>query len=386
MKIAFLTPEFPHAKVAHAAGIGTSIKNLATALVNEGVGVTIFVYGQKTQEIILENGLSIHLIKNKKYKCFGWFFYRKYIENYCNAIIKKDEINLLEAPDWTGITAFMKFEIPLVIRFHGSDTYFCHLEQRTQKLKNFWFEKLALRGADAFIAPTTFTGELSKKLFKIKEKKIQTIYHGLDLSQFENRKQDKFERGLILYVGTLIRKKGVFELPAIFAKVHQQFPDAQLLLIGSDAPDIQTHSVSTWELLSAMFTEEDKKKISYIGNKPYTEVQQYIRRANVCVFPTFAETLGMVTIEAMAMQKAVVNSNIGWSQELIVDGESGYLVHPANHDLYAERIVELLQNDNLCQRIGEKARTGVEEKFDSSNLVKENIEFYQQLITRKRNL
>jgi glycosyltransferase involved in cell wall biosynthesis len=384
MHIAFLTPEFPHTKVAHAAGIGTSIKNCTSALAKEeGVAVTVFVYGQKTQEIIVENGIKIHLIKNKKYKCFGWFFHRKHIGNYCKSIIKKEKIDLLEAPDWTGITAFMKFKIPLVIRFHGSDTYFCHLEQRAQKLKNFWFEKLAVLGADAFIAPTTFTGKLSKKLFKIKNKKIRTIHHGLDLAQFENKVQEEYESGLILYVGTLIRKKGVFELPVIFAKVREQFPNAHLLLIGSDAPDIQTHSASTWELLSTMFTEEEKKKVSYIGKKPYAEVQQYIKRANICVFPSFAETLGMVTIEAMAMQKAVVNSDIGWAQELIVDGKSGYLVHPSNHKLYAERILQLLQNDTLCQQIGEQARTRVEEKFDSSNLVKENIEFYKQQIKKK---
>lgn len=379
-KIAFLTPEFPHAKIAHAAGIGTSIKNLVTALVAEGVDVTIFVYGQKTQEILVENGITIHLIKNKKYKYFGWFLHRKHIENYCKSVITKENIELLEAPDWTGITAFMKFKIPLVIRFHGSDTYFCHLEQRPQKIKNFWFEKIAVLGADAFIAPTTFAGTLSKKLFKIKSKKIQTIHYGLDLTQFKNKIPEQFESGIILYVGTLIRKKGVLELPAIFARVRKQFPNAQLLLIGSDAPDIQTNSVSTWELLSAMFTKEDRKNISYIGKKPYAEVQQYIKSANVCVFPTFAETLGMVTIEAMAMQKAVVNSNIGWAKELIVDGESGYLVYPSNHDLYANKIIELLQNDNLCQQIAQQARVRVATKFDIKILVKENIDFYQQLI------
>ncbi|MBA0884739.1 glycosyltransferase family 4 protein [Flavobacterium undicola] len=383
MHIAFLTPEFPHAKVAHAAGIGTSIKNLTSAFVKEGVVVTVFVYGQKTQEIIVENGIAIHLIKGRKYKCFGWLFHRKHIENYCKSVMKKEKIDLIEAPDWTGITAFMNFKIPLVIRFHGSDTYFCHLEHRRQKMKNFWFEKLAVLGADAFIAPTTFTGELSKKLFQLKNKRIQTIHHGLDLDRFENKAAEQYEKGLILYVGTLIRKKGVFELPAIFNKVREQFPEAHLLLIGGDAADVQSGSVSTWELMQQQFNPADLKNVHYLGKIPYDEVQQYMKKAQICVFPTFAETLGMVTIEAMAMQKVVVNSDFGWAKELILDGESGFLVHPANHDLYAERILQLLQNNALCQRIGEQARTRVEEKFDSSNLVKKNIEFYQKLILAK---
>lgn len=383
MHVAFLTPEYPHAKIAHAAGIGTSIKNLVTALVNEGVEVTVFVYGQQTQEVIIEKGIEIHLIQNKKYKYLGWFFHRKYIEHYCNAVIKKENIDVLEVPDWTGISAFMRFYVPVVMRFHGSDTYFCHLEKRKQKRKNFFFEKLAVLGVDAFIAPTTFAGELSEKLFKIKDKTIQTIHHGLDLTQFENNKPEQFESALILYVGTLIRKKGVLELPAIFHKVRNQFPEARLLLIGADAPDVTTHSNSTWQLMQKQCNPANLKNVEYLGKMPYHELRDYIQKANVCVFPTYAETLGMVTIEAMAMQKAVVNSNIGWSQELIIDGESGYLVHPSNHELYANIIMELLQNNSLCQQIGTQAKARVEAKFDIKNTVKENIEFYQQLMKSK---
>lgn len=383
MHIAFLTPEYPHAQVTHAAGIGTSIKNLTTALVTEGIAVTVFVYGQKNQEIINEYGISIHLIKNKQYNFSGWYFHRKYIENYCNSIIKKEKIDLIEAPDWTGITAFMKFKIPLIIRFHGSDTYFCHLEKRPQKIKNFWFEKLAVSAADAFIAPTSFAGELSKQLFKIKNKIIRTIHHGLDLTQFDNKTPAQFETGLILYVGTIIRKKGLFELPAIFTAVRQKNPNIQLVLIGNDAADIQTHSSSTWNLVAALFSEADIQHVSYLGKKPYAAVQEYIKKAHVCVFPSFAETLGMVTIEAMAMQKAVVNSDIGWSKELITDGESGFLVHPTDHQLYADKIMELLQNNSLCQQTGTHARTRAEAKFDIKHIVKENIEFYQQMINKE---
>jgi len=382
MHIAFLTSEFPHLKVVHAAGLGTSIKNLATALVKEGIKVTVFVYGQKTQEVIAENGIILHLIKNKKYKFLGWFLHRKHIQRYCNSIIKKEKVDLLEAPDWTGITACMNFRIPLVIRFHGSDTYFCHLENRKQKRKNFWFEKIAISKATAFIAPTDFAGQLSKKLFKINDKEIKTIHNGIELNDFTNVLPEVFEKGLILYLGTLIRKKGVLELPEIFNKVRKDFPDAKLVLIGSDAFDIKTNNNSTWQLMQKIFVNDDIKNVAYNGTVSYNEVQNYIRKANVCVFPTFAETLGMVTIESMAMQKAVVNSNIGWSQELIVDGESGYLVHPANHDLYAAKIIQLLQNDSLCLQIGKQARIRVEDKFDMNRLVKENIEFYQKIMNQ----
>lgn len=380
MKIVFLTPEYPHKKISHAAGIGTSIKNLATALVKQGHSINVIVYGQKNTAFFEEQGVGIHLIEDKKYRFAKWYFYRKCIQKYCEKVIAAQKIDIVEAPDWTGITAFMNFSIPLVIRFHGSDTYFCHLENRKQKLKNYWFEKLAINRAKAFITPTRFAGELSVKLFNIKNKKIQTIHNGLELAKFNNESPNDYEKGLILYVGTIIRKKGVLELPAIFKLVREKNPEARLVLIGGDSVDIMTQTNSTWQLIENLFSEEDKKQLSYLGKIPYHEVQGYIKKAHVCIFPTFAETFGMVTIESMALQKPVVNSNIGWAKELIVDGESGFLAHPKSHEKFAQCITNLLNDSNLCQHIGKKAQERVEHVFDIEKIAKENIAFYKSLI------
>ena len=386
MHIAFLTPEYPHQKIVDAAGIGTSIKNLTVALTQKGQQVVIFVYGQNENLVFNENGVEIHLIKVRKFQFFGWYLNRKYIEKYCNSYILKNNIDLIEAPDWTGITAFMNLKAPLIIRFHGSDTYFCHLENRKQKLKNFWFEKLALQKANAFITPTDFAGELTKKLFKIKNKTIQTIHYGLNLPQFQNDFPQVFDNGLILYIGTIIRKKGVLELPYIFRNVLEENPNVRLILVGNDSFDIQTGSSSTWQLIQNLCTEVERKKISYLGKIPYNDVQNYIKNAHVCIFPTFAETLGMVTIEAMAMQKPVVNSSIGWANELIDDEINGYLVHPASHDLFARRINTLLKCKDLCIKIGSAARQKVEQKFDIDKVVIQNINFYKLIILSRKLL
>ena len=380
MHIAFLTPEYPHEKMTHSGGLGTSIKNLAETLAQHNIDITVLVYGQKKSEIFTENNIHFHLIQDKSYVFAKWFFHRKYIQKYCNRIIKELNIDILEAPDWTGITAFMNLKSPLVIRFHGSDTYFCHLEKRHQKLKNYWFEKLAISNAQAFIAPTAYAGNVSRELFGINHKVIQTIHYGLELSRFENSDPALFEKGLLLYIGTVIRKKGVFELPEIFKKVRLQFPEAKLILIGGDSSDVQTGSHSTWQLLQKEFDTNDLEKVTYLGKIPYQDVQNYIKQANVCIFPSFAETLGMVTIESMALQKSVVNTNIGWAQELIADGENGFLVHPQDHSLYADRILELLADTNLCLTMGANARKRVEAVFDIEKIVQQNILFYQSII------
>jgi glycosyltransferase involved in cell wall biosynthesis len=381
MHVAFLTPEYPHSKALNAAGIGTSIKNLANSLVKNGCKVSVFVYGQENQLVEEQEGVTIHIIKSVDYKVGKWFFYRKYLQNYINSIAKKENISLIEAPDWTGITAFMKFTIPLVLKLHGSDAYFCHLEGRKQKVKNYWFEKIALQQADSFIAPTNFAAKVTSELFKIDSKKITTIPNGIEISKFNNQYPKQFDKDVILYIGTIIRKKGVFELPEIFSEVLKKNPDSKLVLIGNDAQDIETKSKSTWLKLKEKFENSGIiNSVNYLGKIPYQEVQSHIEKAQVCVFPTFAETQGMVTIEAMAMNKPVVNSDIGWSKELIIDGESGYLVHPKNHQLYAQKINLLLADEALCFQIGANARKRVEEVFDIDKLAVKTIQYYKSRI------
>lgn len=385
MRVGFITSEYPHPEVNKAAGIATSLKNLVNELSNKEIEITVFVYGQNSDKVLQESNVELHLIKSRRYKMFTWYFYRKYIQDYVNKIVNKKQIAILEAPDWTGITAFMKFKVPLVIRFHGSDAYFCKLDDRKQKLKNFIFEKLALKKANAYIAPTAFAGEETRKIFGLRKDKIKTIHYGLKLDQFNNAFPGEYDRYTILYIGTVIRKKGVLELAEIFNKVVAAKPESKLFMIGSDAPDIKTGNTSTYSLMKALFSDKAKENSHYYGKVPYNEVQDHIKKAHVCVFPSFAETLGMVTIESMALQKPVVNTSIGWAQELIDDGVSGYLVHPKQVDEYANRILELFDDEALCLTLGKAARIRVETLFDIEKNAAINIDYYKEVLYENNN-
>lgn len=382
MHIGFITSEYPHPKVSHAAGIATSIKNLAVTLVEKKIAVTVFVYHQEESVIIEDEGVVIHLISKNNFSFLAWYKYRKHLQKYINQVVEKENINLLEAPDWTGITAFMTFKVPLIIRFHGSDAYFCKLDHRKQKFKNFVFEKMALKRASAFIAPTTYAGIETQKIFNLDKNKIKTIHYGLQLEHFVNETPEVFNKNTILYIGTIIRKKGVLELAEIFNQVVDQNPEANLILIGGDAPDIKTGHKSTYALVEEIFSEKAKKQVNYLGKIPYSEVKSQIKNAHVCTFPSFAETLGMVTIESMALQKPLVNTSIGWAQELIDDGVNGCLVHPSNIDVYAQKIIMLLNDLSLCKTIGKAARLKVETTFDIDKQADKNIEYYKKVINK----
>lgn len=382
MHLGFLAPEYPHSRVKTAAGMGTSIKNLVVTLTRKGIKVSLFIYGQEEDAIIEADGAKLHLIKNQTYRFGGFYLHRKYINKYVNTYIASDGIDALEAPDWTGITAFMKFKVPLIIRFHGSDTYFCQLEGRPQKAKNKYFESKAVKNATAFIAPTTYAGVESARVFKIPKEKVTTIHYGLDLSKFQNDNPKNYVPYRLLNVGTVIRKKGIFQLARVFNAIVEEQPEASLVFIGSDADDIATGSPSTWALVTESLSEKAKKRTTYLGKIPYNEVQEHIKNAHVCVFPSLAETLGMVTIESMALKKPVVNTNYGWAQELIDDGKNGYLIDPNDIKGYEETILDIFGDDSRVLEIGEAARLKIEATFDSEDIVLQNIEYYKKILNQ----
>ncbi|NRD22821.1 glycosyltransferase family 4 protein [Winogradskyella litoriviva] len=380
LHIGFITMEYPHSSTGNSGGLGTSIKHLTRALSDEGYKVSVFIVNQDENAEIDDSGITLYKIKHKTFRAFNWLLYRIYANKRINLICKNKGVDILEAPDWTGLTAFMKFKIPVVIRFHGSDTYFCHLEKRPQKWKNRFLESNALKMADAYIAPTEFAATETQKLFKINKKEIRTIHYGLSLNDFINNNPSSFTPNTILYIGTIIRKKGVLDLAQIFNLVVEANPEVKLILVGADSGDVQTGTNSTYSLFEALLTPKALSNVSYLGKVPYTEVKNCIKNAQVCVFPSFAETLGMVTIESMAMQKAVVNTSIGWAQSLIDNGENGYLIHPTHHKEYAERINSLLNDIPKCISIGKAARLKVDSAFNMKIQVKKNIQFYKELI------
>ena len=380
MNIAFLTPEYPHPQINRSAGIGTSINNLATSLVNNGHHVSVFVYGQDCTERIEVTGVTIYKIAYNKYPFFSWFLYRKDIQRYINNIIKEKNIQLLEAPDWTGITAFMTFKCPLLIRLHGTDAYFCHLEGRKQKFKNRLFEKLALKSADYITSVSEFTAKTTKRIFHL-SKEIKVIHNGIDIQLFKSSEVSNLDtlNEKILYFGSLIRKKGVLELAEIFNEVVKEKPLAQLTLLGTDVIDI-FEKTSTLQLFRDNLSVDAKKNVTHIAHIPYNEVKDYIAKANVVVLPSFAEAFPMTWLESMAMKKGLVTSNIGWANELMVDGKTGYIADPKNHKLYASKIVELLDNKNLNTTFGNNARKHIEANFSQELIVSQNINYFETII------
>ncbi|MFI1745828.1 glycosyltransferase family 4 protein [Thalassobellus sediminis] len=378
MKIAFLTPEYPHPKTGSAGGIGTSILNLSKALSALGHEISILVYRQKEDDYFIENNIHFYKIKNIKVKGLSLILTQKKVERFINSLYDSGKIDIVEAPDWTGFTAFVNPKCPLVIRENGSDTYFCHLDNRKVKFKNKFLEKRALKKADGIISVSAFTGNVTNKLLSL-NREFTVIPNSIDASMFQPKKKQT-KKMSILYFGTLIRKKGLLELPEIFNLVHKVNTQVKLILVGKDSRDVKTNSSSTWQLMQPLFNAQSIKSVTYLGAVDYSKIQDLIQDVTVCVFPTFAEALPVSWLEAMAMEKAIVASNIGWANEMIDDGKEGFLVHPKQHKQYAERILELLDDDEKQNQFGLAARKKVKEKFSHDMVAKRSVEFYKTIL------
>jgi len=377
MHIAFITPEYPQPSLNKAAGLGTSIKNLAIELIKQNHQVSVFVYSQNSDAIIKDNGVEIYKIAHKKYPFLGWYLYRKYLQKIINNHVVNNHIDVLEAPDWTGITAFMNFKCPLVIRLHGSDAYFCSLENRKQKNKNYLFEKKSLQNANKIVSVSEFTAQKTKDIFKLK-KDIEVVHNGINTETFKPI-DCKINRNQILYFGTIIRKKGVLELAHAFNLLVKTKPEVSLILLGKDVVDV-FEKKSTLELILNSLSNEAATRVKHINEVPYSNVAKVIAKANLVTLPSFAEAFPMTWLEAMAMEKALVTSNVGWANEMMFDSKTGLTVDPNNHEDYANKMKQLLEDNTLAEQCGKQARKTVLENFEATIIANKNICLYKDLI------
>jgi len=380
MDIGFLTPEYPHPLTGSSGGIGTSIKNLAIAIADSGHLVSIYVYGQASDNEFYENKIRIIQIKNVIIKGISWWLTRKKIERIINEEVNKKRLDIIEVPDWTGISSFMHLKCPVIMRLNGSDTFFCNLDKRPVKPWNKFLEKKAFKKADGIIAVSKFVGENSNRLFR-QNKSFTVIPNGIDLNKFSTENPGTVQQHKqILYFGTLIRKKGVLDLPFIFNQVLEKLPGVKLILAGGDTADIATGSSSTWEIMKPLFSKKALSQVNYIGKLPYDEIKIQIEQADVCVFPSYAEACPVSWLEAMSMKKAIVASDIGWARELIKDGVEGYLVNPRDHNLFADKIVRLLTDSTLNAAMGNAASERIGNEFSNRITAEKSLAFYSSLI------
>ena len=122
------------------------------------------------------------------------------------------------------------------------------------------------------------------------------------------------------------------------------------------------------------------ESVYFKGIVSYTEVPEAYAKAEVCVFPSHMETLGLVAPEAMACEKPVVFTQLGPGPEVIEDNYNGYLANPYEPKNIAEQILKVFDDKEKAKLLAKNAREKVLEKFNPEVIVKQNINFYNNLL------
>lgn len=375
MHVAFLSSEYPGLQTG---GIGTSIRELGRALVCLGHRVTVVGWGPRTN--FDDNGISVRFLGSTKAPKLGWILNRRKAWKELNRLVHEEDLDIIEASDWCGLSAGMRTAAPIVIRCHGSATYFAHLLGDRVRPTVRLAERLALAQAASVASVSSFTSERTGQLFGL-SRAIRCIPNAVDLSRFSPGNSNHSDPLTVVYLGTLVRKKGVLDLCKAFSLMLHTVPDARLKMIGRDSADPYTGSSSTWELCKGLLSPDALSRTDYIRVLPHDEVQLVLQAATVCAFPSYAEAMPLTWIEALACGKALVVYDIGWAREVVGDGEAGLLVRPGDCEGLAAAMAELLTHDSLRGRLAAEARRRAEKEFSIDLLCQRTLDWYDETIS-----
>jgi glycosyltransferase involved in cell wall biosynthesis len=373
MHVGFLTLEFPPLP---SGGIGTSLRTLGRALVAQGHRVTVVGWGPKLETE--DEGVRVRFLGDSAFPKMGWLLNRLSVRRELVRLAEREGLDLVATHDWCGPSAGLSLPCPVAVHLHGSATYFAHLLAEEVRPSIHLAEGVALRGASGLASVSRFTADTTRRLFGL-ERPIEVIHNGVDVERFRPGRADEVETGVVLYFGTLVRKKGVLDLGPVFSEIVRRYPAARLRLVGRDAPDRQTGCPSTWEMLAAALSPAARARTEYLGARPYLEVHQHVRRAAVCVFPSYAEALPLAWLEAMACGRPVAAYDVGWAPELVRSGEDGLLVPLGKTSSLAGAVVAVLADPALGRSLGEAARARAESAFSADAVARRTAEWYGSL-------
>lgn len=379
MNILYLCSEYP--PFAPQGGIGTVTKCLAESLVLKGHNIYITgLYNSTPKKIIkTESGVTCILLK-------PWGGKRDLIDRIrlyraVRKIIREHQIDLIEAPDFTGITALWpKLPIPVILRLHGSSTFLLTEQSHVPSRYFKFFETRALKQADVLIGVSNYILKRTREIFTIASKSNYVIYNGVKTT--ESIQHLNNDTNSVVFSGTLMRLKGVFSLIKAWNIVHIKIPEAHLHIYGKNSFD---SNGSVLEQLQAMLADNAKDTVTFHGHVDQKVLCESLLKAKLAVFPSYTESLGMAPLEAMAAGCPTIFTKAASGPEVISDMVDGILIDPDQPAEIADKILFCFQNRKKAKRLGENGYKKVVEKFNLNDIITQNETMYRQIIKNRQH-
>jgi phosphatidylinositol alpha-mannosyltransferase len=339
-------------------------------LINKGHKVTVItprIKGTKELEVI--DGFEVNRIYLSNRLIFIFKALKKSLE-----LIKNYDI--IQTAVWFGgyLSAFTKIfsHKPCVLMVNAFFSYkwFKIRNPITAFLFSFAEKILFSFPFDGFIS-------LSKSQAKllvssgIDKNKIDVIYPGIDFDLFKPEKFDYFgslkKTFKYCFYGRYDPQKGIDILLKVAKKFSHTYPNSKLILVVTEHQKVK-HLIDKLNL---------KESVVLLEGRPQKELVKIINSVDVVVVPSKVEPFGMVAAEASALGKPVIANNIDGLKEIIVNGETGFLVN-TQKEMF-EKLLLLYKNSKLRKQMGIKGMEYVR-KFNWDNAAKEYEKIYENIL------
>jgi glycogen synthase len=303
---------------------------------------------------------------------------------------------------WGGIMAKLNYGLPLVLTVHSLEPLRPWKREQLGGGYDFssWLERTAIGMADAVVAVSNETKADILRLFDVPESKVHVIYNGIDLDEYRRVTTtgwlEKYgvdpARPYVLFVGRIARQKGIVHL---VRAIHHMDPGFQVVLCAG-APDTPEIAVEMKEAVAA--AQAKREGVIWVEEMvPLEGKIEFYSHAAVFCCPSIYEPFGIINLEAMACETPVVASAVGGIKEVVVHGETGWLVpleqmpvtpfeaaDPAQfaRDL-AERINQLMANPDQRAAMAKAGRARAEALFGWGAIARRTKALYESLVGRE---
>lgn len=242
-------------------------------------------------------------------------------------------------------------------------------------------ERIAGLVTDRIIFVNQFDRKIALKMKLVPAEKMVTIPNGVDLSQFSPDSGApvpgdlvgiETSGGIVGMVARLWEQKAPQDFIRSIPVVVKAIPDAKFLVIGDG--HLKDRLIKLSQELNV------SKNVLFLGWRQ--DVKALLNLLDVFVLTSLWEGLSVSILEAMASGKPVVATNIKGNNELVIDGETGFLVPAKNPQMVGEKVLSLLMNRTLAQKMGLKGYQRVRENFSIDNTVAKIIQVYDTLLIK----
>lgn len=299
-----------------------------------------------------------------------------------------------------GILAKMNYGKPLVLTVHSLEPLRPWKREQIGGGYDFscWVERTAIEMADAVVAVSSETRDDVLRLFNVNPERVKVIYNGIDPREYRRVESKvalkKFgvdeSKPYVLFVGRVTRQKGIVHLAKAIRHMNRDF---QVVLCAGapDTPQIAAEMKAAVE--EAQKVHGSVLWLQEMVSRP--EAIELYSHASVFCCPSVYEPFGIINLEAMACETPVVASAVGGIKEVVVEGETGFLVpveidaarqfEPVNPEGFAlglaDRVNRLMADGALRKKMASAGRARVEERFTWKRIAEQTRDLYQGLIS-----